>query len=97
VYDSEAVDFQLSAEWDLPLQAVRGTDNAVEFTLATSAVLGAVDVCFRTISHSGNRRSSGFCAALCLICAPSKGQSYHFSADHNLLASIFLSAHLRSS
>jgi hypothetical protein len=46
------VDYQLSADWDLYMQAVRGTDSTVAFKSMTSSVSTAVHVLIHTdVAH----------------------------------------------
>jgi hypothetical protein len=44
VHHPSTVDYQLSANWDLYLQAVRGTDSTVAFEFTTSAIPTTVHV-----------------------------------------------------
>jgi hypothetical protein len=45
-------DYQLSADWDLYMQAVRGTDSTVAFKFMTSSVSTAVHVLIHTgVAH----------------------------------------------
>jgi hypothetical protein len=71
------VDYQLSADWDLYMQAVRGTDSTVAFKSMTSSVSIAVHV----LIHTGVAHVPRFLVRMLLPLRAQNSRSYLRSAN----------------
>jgi hypothetical protein len=80
------VDCQLSADWDLYMQAVRGTDSTVAVKYMTSSVSTAVHV----LIHTDVARVPRFLARMLLPLRAPNSRSYLVSAKESRVEEMML-------